>query len=88
MTTITISADVQASELGAIEAFLRDRNLLQAQAIKNLQADLAAKNEELQAVKAEAEQQIQYMKDQLLEIERRMSRAAETEASAVEGGEE
>jgi capsule polysaccharide export protein KpsE/RkpR len=85
MTTITISADVQASELGAIEAFLRDRNLIQAQAIKNLQAELAAKDAELQTVKAETEQQIQYMKDQLIEIERRMGRAAETEVPATEG---
>jgi hypothetical protein len=85
MTTITISADVQASELGAIEAFLRDRNLIQAQAIKNLQAELAAKDAELQIVKAETEQQIQYMKDQLIEIERRMGRAAETEAPATDG---
>ena len=80
MQTIQISPDVQAQELGAIEAFLRTRLLVQAQAIEGLKAQVAARDEEMVAIMAKAAEEIEAMRAQLCEIESRMA------VGALEGG--
>lgn len=50
MQTIEISQKVQASEWAAIEGFLRERLLIQAQLIDQLKVIIAAKDEQLAAL--------------------------------------
>lgn len=73
MTTIDISAAVQSQEFAAVEGFLRNRLLIQGQAIENLKADLAAKEEELMTVRQEAARQVDEMRERLGEIEQRIA---------------
>jgi len=53
MEEISISAQVHVAQAQALEAWLRGRILIQGQAIADLQADIAAKDELLKTIQEE-----------------------------------
>lgn len=53
MEEISISAQVHVAEAQALEGWLRDRILIQGQAIADLQAEIATKDEILKSVQEE-----------------------------------